>query len=604
MFLTLFNKRLLWLFAAILTSFGLLFLSCQKELSSEGIDLGITAPDLSTKINTTVQGFVIDENDQPVQGAAVQAGSLSAVTDKYGYFRISNASLVQNAAVLAVLKPGYFKAVKTFIASTNHQTLLRIKLLAKNTAGTVSATAGGSCTLGNGLMISLPANGVVNASTNSAYTGTVSIAAQWLNPQATDINQIMPGDLRGLNTAGQLKLLQTYGMAAVELTGAAGEKLQVANGKKATIHFPLPAALQASAPASIPLWYFDEVSGLWKEEGSASKNGSTYVAEVSHFSYWNCDMPLQESVQFTATIVNSAGQPVIGASVGFKYANGMYTGAHGYTDSSGYVVGTIPANAQLIIEVFAGYVCNEPSFSQNITTGTTNLALGNLTVGSSQIAAVNGKVVNCSGAAVSNGYVLIRNGFTYHRISVNTDGSFNGQLIACNTMAVAIFAIDEAMQQQSLVIETLLQMGMNDLGTLQACGISAEHFIRYTLDGVQSGFSSPTDDFFQSMGRDSTGQNALDVINIRGFNGVTEKMIAFGFASQDAAQGSTQALKQLQIQPPGTELAVLQSSGVNITEFGAVGQFIAGNFSATVKEANAPNTQHTITCSFRVRRLE
>lgn len=41
----------------------------------------------------------------------------------------------------------------------------------------------------------------------------------------------MPGDLRGIDTDGYMKGLTTYGMAAVELTGAGGESLQIADGK-------------------------------------------------------------------------------------------------------------------------------------------------------------------------------------------------------------------------------------------------------------------------------------------------------------------------------------------------------------------------------------
>ncbi len=55
-------------------------------------------------------------------------------------------------------------------------------------------------------------------------------------------------------------------MAAVELTGTSGELLQIATGKKATLTLSIPSSLAASAPATIPLWFFDEAKGLWKEE--------------------------------------------------------------------------------------------------------------------------------------------------------------------------------------------------------------------------------------------------------------------------------------------------------------------------------------------------
>jgi hypothetical protein len=43
------------------------------------------------------------------------------------------------------------------------------------------------------------------------------------------------------------------------------------------------------APPTIEMWFFDEVKGIWKEEGIGTKQGSVYVGEVSHFSSWNFD---------------------------------------------------------------------------------------------------------------------------------------------------------------------------------------------------------------------------------------------------------------------------------------------------------------------------
>jgi hypothetical protein len=106
---------------------------------------------------------------------------------------------------------GFFKGIKTYIATANKSAFFRIKLIPKTSAGTVNGTAGGVVTLTSGLSINFPASAVVNASTNAAYTGTVTVAAFYINPTATDLNSIMPGDLRGLNTDGELKLLTTYG---------------------------------------------------------------------------------------------------------------------------------------------------------------------------------------------------------------------------------------------------------------------------------------------------------------------------------------------------------------------------------------------------------
>ncbi len=81
----------------------------------------------------------------------------------------------------------------------------------------------------------------------------------------------------------------SFGMMAVVLESTSGEKLQIAKDKSAKLTIPIPSSIQSSAPASISLWYVDEQTGLWKEEGTATKNGTSYVGDVKHFSFWNAD---------------------------------------------------------------------------------------------------------------------------------------------------------------------------------------------------------------------------------------------------------------------------------------------------------------------------
>jgi hypothetical protein len=96
--------NLLLLFTAVL------FFSCQKQFSLESDGSGTTPPNLTTKISSSVSGFVTDENDAAVKNATVQFGSSTITTDKYGYFEAKNIQVVKEAAVVTVNKPGYFKS--------------------------------------------------------------------------------------------------------------------------------------------------------------------------------------------------------------------------------------------------------------------------------------------------------------------------------------------------------------------------------------------------------------------------------------------------------------------------------------------------------------
>ena len=63
---------------------------------------------------------------------------------------------------------------------------------------------------------------LVNASNGAAYTGNVSVSTFYLNPADANFNEYMPGDLRGLNSSNQQKILQSFGMVLIEMNDASG----------------------------------------------------------------------------------------------------------------------------------------------------------------------------------------------------------------------------------------------------------------------------------------------------------------------------------------------------------------------------------------------
>lgn len=598
MFSHLSKKITVGLSALVITAMSFFIASCQKELSgSGGVIVNETQPDLTTKIASAVSGFVTDETNAAVQGATVQFGTSTTTTDKYGYFEFSNVQVVKNAAVVTVLKSGYFKGIKTYIATENKTAFFRIKLLPKTTQGNFDAATGGIVTLTNGLLVSFPA-AAVKLAAGGSYTGQVSVAAQWINPTANDLVNTMPGDLRGLDSLGFLRILTTYGMAAIELTGSAGELLQVDDGKKATLTFPIPASLAGSAPASIPLWSFNENNGLWEQEGNALKSGSSYVGEVSHFSFWNCDVP-SNFVQFNCTIKDADGSPLPYVLVKVSVVATQSAG-YGYTDSSGYTGGAVPNNSQLLMEVFPYFNCSTPVYSQNFTTTNTNLSLGVITVPTASISSahVTGTATTCANTPVTNGYVMMYSNGQYSRYELNNAGAFEFTYPLCNGAAsVSFIAEDVTAGEQSTSLTYTLNDGDNVVGNLQACGVTTEQFINYTQDGVDFSFTSPSDSFFQSSDPQST--TPAIIINTYAPNSGTISYLSFSFTQTGIAAGSTQQLMSF----GADSLQLTGPVDVNITEYGAIGQFIAGNFTGTLTGPPPGNTPSNVSCSFRVRRM-
>jgi len=347
-------------------------LSCQKEVKNDSPRTGggtgaVVNP---TPVQGTVTGKVVDNNNNPVAGATVKAGSNTTTTDNRGLFRFNNIQLDKYSAVVIVEKSGFFKGYRVFSASPNNTNFVKLKLVPKTLIGNIDAAAGGSVNLPDNSKITLPASGVVVKSNNQSYSGSVKVYAEVIDPTSADIAQIVPGSFQGTDADNNRVTLKSYGMLAVVLEGNSGEQLQIATGKTAKLRFTIPSSLRSTAPATIPLWSVDETTGLWEQEGSATKGTDYYEGDVSHFSFWNCDVSSQ-TIFLETTIVTAEG-PLSHVLVKLTRSNG--SSSYGYTDSSGHVGGLVPKNEALTLEVLN--TCNQAIYTKNLGPYSANTNIG------------------------------------------------------------------------------------------------------------------------------------------------------------------------------------------------------------------------------------
>ena len=583
---------------------SVLFLQCQREVSNIGGPDFLGAIATPDPITTSVQGNIFDETGNPANGVTVQAGSKTAITDTKGFFRINNATLDTKSAVVTATKAGYFKAYRTFAATsgTGH---VEIKLVKKTLTGSVDAATGGEVTLSNSSKVALPSNGVVNAATGAAYTGQVKVYASYIDPSAADISQTVPGSFMANDKDGKRVVLTSYGMLAVELESSAGERLQVKSGASATLTTAIPAAAQASAPSSIALWSVDETTGIWKEEGTASRNGNVYVGQVSHFSFWNCDVS-QNAIMLSLTLKLTGGEAFVHTAVRIKRASTNWnSAANGRTDSMGKVSGYVPYNEALVLEVLDQ--CGNPFYTQNIGPFTQKTDLGVITVSNpgSTVVTLTGKLLTCANTPVTNGSVLVSFGNYARFVNADPSGNFRTTFIRCagSPANFEVLGIDKATQQQSSTATSVpVVMPTTDAGNIAACGTSSTQFINYNLDGTDYTLVSPGDSI---MGRTIAVQTSgfRTIINGHSLNmpGTVQK-IAMEFSHANAAAGTFTGI--------GISVNNSFASGSNtarptitMTTFPTtVGQFYEGTISGQYTDSTSGI--HTINGTFKVRRVQ
>ena len=151
-------------------------------------------------------------------------------------------------------------------------------------------------------------------------------------------------------------------------------------------------------------------------------------------------------------------------------------------------------------------------------------------------------------------------------------------------------------QWQSNQINYIIAAGDNDLGMIQACGVTTQEFCNYSINGINYSLSSPADSFYTSNNGTPTS------INIAAFALTGNRWIQITSDYANVTVGGTETLYDFQAAELPDSASIFTPINVHITEFGAVGEYMSGNFSGTMLNFFNQSIAYTITCSFRIRR--
>ncbi len=311
------------------------FISCKK--SDDTSDILVSESTLTTSIT----GVIKNESGQPLTGVIVSVGNTSTTTDASGLYNLNNITVNSSRCLIKCQRSGLLDQYYGLIPFSNEITYANIIMMSAEGTYNFQSSAGGLFSLPDGSSATFPANAVARED-GTPYNGTVTINLKYINVDDTDFRKKIPGnDLLAIDKTGKSKILYSYGMMNAELTSSTGEKLNLANGKTVELMFPV-SSTQNTAPATIPVWHFDTSSGLWKEEGTATKSGNDYIFNVSHFSWWNCDVQ-STMATIKGKVTSCSGIPIANIAV---IANGLY-GV--YTNNSGEFQGLIPTNINISV---------------------------------------------------------------------------------------------------------------------------------------------------------------------------------------------------------------------------------------------------------------
>ena len=468
-------KKLTQLLLLLLFSF--VFESCNDE---DYDSITIPAFDVDSAINdaafasenfgesTTANfiGTIKDWEDNPLPDTQITIGNTVTYTDRNGIFIINNVDVFENFAYVKASKPGYIEGSRVVIPKTDGENRIEIELREKNVTRTVNSGevselqyATGGVTFGGGFI----------RPDGSQYNGQVEVLFDYLRPNSFTTFLRMPGSLFAQTEDNDARSLETYGMLSINLFSPSGEELNIDPNTPATIKFKIDFTQTDIAPETINLWYFDEQVGYWKEEGVAVKEGDEYLAEVTHFTWWNCDLPLDfVNLCFSLSPTNDDASSIYYAQINRVSNDQLIFSGQVYSDA-GLECGLIPENEEVKISIYGvagdcfGQLIDEQIFGPFSSDANIDVSFTE----EFSSTTITGTVTNCSGIPLTNGYVFI----DIDNIFNITDGILNFGIQHCSinieTIDVQIYDYDTGLW--SIVDGVVLNGDSWDLGMLSTC---------------------------------------------------------------------------------------------------------------------------------------
>ncbi len=562
------KKNLILTFVSFLVLSFLVFYGCKDNSTNPPVENG------NETVSTTISGSVLDESNAPVSGALVESAGQTTTTNGNGSFLFSGIQVPKNRFVVNVTKSGYFRGSYSDAPAANGTSTIKIYLMEAGVTETIDASTGGEAALQNGSKVVLNSNSVA-ASDGSAYSGNVNLSLGYLDPTSENFSSLVPGgDMQAQRSDDSQATLYSYGIIRVQMKGDAGQDLNLKSGTQSEITVDIPSSIASNAPSTIPLWYYDESTGIWKEEGTATKQGDKYVGTVSHFSDWNCDVP-EGTATISGLVVDCNNQPVQGISVHVGQVN-LITGVDGRFERR------VPANTAFEVQVLGSSnfgLGSDPVSVSALTEGSTH-DVGTLHVDCPSY--VKG-LIKC-GTTVKYGQVAISWDGGYNVQYTGSDGSFNLAADIDKPALLSVYTFDGSYTSMNITTPSVRGNSL-DLGTIQVCEQVQTGDNKFTVTG--SGYNNTTltfaSDTNQVFGYFDPADSMSFVYMYKIVNTDTT-LLWFTFYGANTGTPSDITIYFYHNNEIFYAFAGVPNSSVtlNVTNYGGIGGLIEGTFSGAL----------------------
>ncbi|MEP5340635.1 MAG: hypothetical protein ABJL44_12895 [Algibacter sp.] len=447
------------------------FINIEETIQGESItDEEFAQYNFGVAIEVNFIGKVVDESGNRLRDVQIAIGNKTVNTDHNGIFVLNSVSVHDKFVFVKASKDGYIKGFRSLVPTSEGSNDIQITLLKKNVIGTVTSGEASEVSMSNGSKVTF-GGGFIDVSGNS-YFGQVEVSMHYLEPNKATTFVQMPGMLFGQREDGSASSMETYGMLSVNLFSPSGEVLNISEDSPAKLSFPI-STTTPNVETDIPLWYFDEATGYWKEQGSATKLANDYITLVTHFTWWNCDIPVSKIINGCINLTSdNTSKPLTNYYLEiFRKSNNQQIFG-GYTNAEGKECGWFPKDEELSVKVYSD--CKENILYESIeefVVSDTIIDIVVLETTDITETELQATILDCSGNPLTKGYVyLFDDNFNDFFVEI-INGVFNYNISGCTNANYNMIIYDLQSEKSSEITTLSLVSPITDLGVLSVCAI-------------------------------------------------------------------------------------------------------------------------------------
>lgn len=456
------KKQNLWLIASLFAG-AMLTTACSNSGETDpnppyvnpsgGISDGTAVKPANMRMSA-LSGFVYDNNGNPLQNVQVISGSEYVISGRDGGFVLDNVNSVNGRTVVKFVCSGYNEITRSMpTVSGDVWEVTMTPTWGAKVASSYESPSTGVSLNASGMKVEMEPNGFKFADGEAlGMYDYVSTQVVYLSPDDKDFATTMPGgDLAAVRTDNSEVQLVSYGMVNVNLTSN-GKKVQPADGKPATLTFPVPEKFKnGTLPESIPLWSFNEQTGLWEEEGVATYDSqeNVYKGQVTHFSWVNLDYP-EARATLKVNVKDQAGNVIPNQVVDID-GQRSYT-----TNKDGVAEGFVPINTDFYVTVRSRDYSNySPEVKINVEKLTSAGATKTIDIVLPTMVHISGKVVNSGKGNNLSSLWIDYNGKATKAVHTDADGQFiiNAPFDYTGAAELVLLASDGSVQKFDITLD-------------------------------------------------------------------------------------------------------------------------------------------------------